>query len=171
MFTFIEILRKQSHKHSPSTDSLLYHTKAKAKQTIELVKFSQPYLKTQCVWREQSWFEDLRYKDLTNNCLEIVIVYAKCINKGITKKINCYCLFQVVNSGTQNYANYIEFLLKLITNLFLFYLQSISSYFIYFFINYNTITNWFLIIWELSNFDYVLGVVSHTRVSGGNQTH
>ena len=38
------------------------------------------------------------------------------------------------------------------------------------FINYNTITNHILIKYELSNFDHVLGVVSQTRVFGGN-TH
>ena len=44
--------------------------------------------------------------------------------------------------------------------------------FISLFINYNTTTNYILIIiYELSNFDQVLGVVSQTRVSGGNQTH
>ena len=40
----------------------------------------------------------------------------------------------------------------------------------YLFINYNTITNYILIIYELSNFDHVLSVVSQTRVSGGNRT-
>ena len=39
------------------------------------------------------------------------------------------------------------------------------------FIYYNTITNYILIIYELSNFDHVLGVVSQTRVSGGNRIH
>ena len=38
-------------------------------------------------------------------------------------------------------------------------------------INYNTITNYILITYHLSNFDHVLGVVSKTRVSGGNRTH
>ena len=38
-------------------------------------------------------------------------------------------------------------------------------------INYNTIINYILITYELSNFDYVLGVVSHTKVSGENLTH
>ena len=42
--------------------------------------------------------------------------------------------------------------------------------FIYF-INYNAITSYILIIYELSNFDHLLGVVSQTRVSGGNRTH
>ena len=37
------------------------------------------------------------------------------------------------------------------------------------FINYNTITNYILIIYELNNFDHVFGVVSQTRVSGGNR--
>ena len=36
---------------------------------------------------------------------------------------------------------------------------------------YNTITNYILIIYELSNFDLELGVKSQTRVSGGNRTH
>ena len=39
---------------------------------------------------------------------------------------------------------------------------------IYLFINYNTITRFVRIIYELSNFDHVLGVVSQTRASGGN---
>ena len=39
---------------------------------------------------------------------------------------------------------------------------------VYLFINYNTITNYILIIYEQSNFDHLLGVVSQTRVSGGN---
>ena len=39
----------------------------------------------------------------------IVIVYAKGINRGITKKTNCCCLHQVVNRGTQNSANNNEF--------------------------------------------------------------
>ena len=42
---------------------------------------------------------------------------------------------------------------------------------IYLLINYNTITNYNVIIYELRNFDHVLGVVSQTRVSGGNRTH
>ena len=44
-------------------------------------------------------------------------------------------------------------------------------YLFYLFINYNTITNYILIIYKLNNFDYELGVVSQTRVSGGNRTH
>ena len=43
--------------------------------------------------------------------------------------------------------------------------------FFYLFINYNTNTNYIPIIYELSNFDHVLGVVSQTRVSGGNRIH
>ena len=42
---------------------------------------------------------------------------------------------------------------------------------IYLFINYNIITNYIIIIYKLSNFDHVLGVVSQTRVYGGNRTH
>ena len=38
-------------------------------------------------------------------------------------------------------------------------------------INYNTITNDILSIYELNNLDHMLGVVSQTRVSGGNRTH
>ena len=44
------------------------------RQASELVKFSQSCLK------------DLRYKDLSNNCLGIVVVYAKGMNRGITNK-------------------------------------------------------------------------------------
>ena len=43
--------------------------------------------------------------------------------------------------------------------------------FIYLFINYNAITNYILIIYELSNFDHLIGVMSQARVSGGNGTH
>ena len=42
---------------------------------------------------------------------------------------------------------------------------------IYLFINNNTITNYTLIIYELSNLDHTLGVVSQTRASSGNRTH
>ena len=42
---------------------------------------------------------------------------------------------------------------------------------IYLFTKYNKITNYILIIYELSNFDHLLGVVSQTRVSGGIRTH
>ena len=38
-------------------------------------------------------------------------------------------------------------------------------------IYYNTITNYILIIHELSNFNQVLSVVSQTRASGANRTH
>ena len=41
----------------------------------------------------------------------------------------------------------------------------------YLFINYNTITNYFLIIYELSNFDSELGVVSQARISIINIAH
>ena len=44
-------------------------------------------------------------------------------------------------------------------------------FFIFLFINYNTITNYILIIYELSNLDHLFGVVSQIRVSGGNRTH
>ena len=47
------------------------------------------------------------------------------------------------------------------------------NFFFYFFLNiyYNTLTNYILIIYQLSNFHNVLGVVSQTRVSGGNRTN
>ena len=41
----------------------------------------------------------------------------------------------------------------------------IATYFIYLFINYNTITIYILIMHELSKFYHVLGVMSQTRVS------
>ena len=44
------------------------------------------------------------------------------------------------------------------------------NYFFYLFINYNTITNNILIIYELSNFDHVLGVVLQGR-EPDNRTH
>ena len=37
--------------------------------------------------------------------------------------------------------------------------------------NCNTIINYILIIYELSNFDQVHGLVSQTRDSGGNRIH
>ena len=43
-----------------------------------------------------------------------------------------------------------------------------NIYFIYLFINCNTITNYILIIYELSNFDHMLGVMSQTRVFSEN---
>ena len=45
------------------------------------------------------------------------------------------------------------------------------SFVFYLFINYNKITNYILIIYELSKFDHLLGIVSQTRVSGENRTH
>ena len=51
-----------------------------------------------------------------------------------------------------------------------FFLRNFSLQF-YLFINYNTITNYILIIYELSNFDHLLGIVSQTRVFAGNWTH
>ena len=40
----------------------------------------------------------------------VVIAYAKCISREITKKTgNCCCLHQVVNSGAQNCLNNKEF--------------------------------------------------------------
>ena len=64
--------RRQSHEHLPSKQFIKL-------QATELVKFNQSLM--------LSWFEDLRYKDLTNNCLVIVIVYAKGINRGISNKV------------------------------------------------------------------------------------
>ena len=46
-----------------------------------------------------------------------------------------------------------------------------SGLYFYLFNNYNTITNYILILYELSIFDQVLGVMSQTRVSGENSTH
>ena len=63
--------RRRSHEHLPSKQFIKL-------QATELVKFSQSLM--------LSWFEDLRYKDLSNNCLVIVIIYAKCINRRITSK-------------------------------------------------------------------------------------
>ena len=39
------------------------------------------------------------------------------------------------------------------------------------FLNYNTIKNYILIIYELSNLYHVLSAVSQIRVSGGTRTH
>ena len=41
----------------------------------------------------------------------------------------------------------------------------------YLFINYNTFTNYILIVYELNYFDHVLDVASQTRVTGGNRNH
>ena len=46
-----------------------------------------------------------------------------------------------------------------------------QNYLIIFFINYNTITNYILIVYEPNNLDNVFGVVSQIRVSGGYWTH
>ena len=43
--------------------------------------------------------------------------------------------------------------------------------YLFLFINNNTITNYILIIYELSNFEHLLGAVSQTRVFGLNRTH
>ena len=45
------------------------------------------------------------------------------------------------------------------------------EYIFIYFLNYNTITNYILIIYELSNFAHLLGVASQNRVSGGNRTN
>ena len=42
---------------------------------------------------------------------------------------------------------------------------------LFLFINYNTTTNYIVIIYVPSNFDHVLGVETQTRHSGGNRTH
>ena len=42
---------------------------------------------------------------------------------------------------------------------------------LYLFINYNTIKNYILIIYELNNFNHVLGVVSQAKVPGGSRTY
>ena len=94
------------------------HVNIKAKQASELVKFRQSCVKTWCVWREYSRFEDLRYNYPLYNCLVIVILYTK----------GC-CLHHVVNSGTLNKANNEVFKLNRNINLFLFYLQFMSSYY------------------------------------------
>ena len=50
--------------------------------------------------------------------------------------------------------------------------QRFSLYFLFIlFINYNTITNYIRIIYDLSNFNHVLGVVSQTKASDGNRNH
>ena len=51
------------------------------------------------------------------------------------------------------------------------YLKHFNLFIIYLFINYNTITNYIPIIYELSNFDHMLGVVSQTTDSGGTRTN
>ena len=43
--------------------------------------------------------------------------------------------------------------------------------FIYLFIYFNAITSYILIIYELSNFDHVFGVVLQNRVTGENRIH
>ena len=67
--------------------------------------------------------ESNRYKDLLNNCLEIVIVYAKVVNRKITNKAIDVVYIKFC-------ANNKEFELKTQnTNLCLFYLQSTNLYF------------------------------------------
>ena len=55
---------------------------------------------------------------------------------------------------------------KVVIREFLIQSKLIQIKFICLFINYNTITNYILIIYELSNLDHTLGLVS-----GGNRTH
>ena len=86
-------------KHS--SDFLRWHIKAKAKQATELVKV-QSVLCEETIYLKRVIV--LRYKDLSNKFLVIVIIYAKGVERGITKKINCCCLHQVVNSDIQNCA-------------------------------------------------------------------
>ena len=43
--------------------------------------------------------------------------------------------------------------------------------YLFFFINYNTIINYILFIYEQSYFDQVLGLMAQTRVSRGNRNH
>ena len=50
--------------------------------------------------------------------------------------------------------------------------MSLRNNFINLFINYNAITNYILIIYELSNLDHVdHGVMSQIRISDGNRNH
>ena len=44
-------------------------------------------------------------------------------------------------------------------------------FFFIYLLQYNYKTNYILIIYELNNFDHMLGVVSAARVSSGNRSH
>ena len=77
-------------------------------------------------------------------------------------------LFQHPERPVQKAQNVV---IKLFKNINFLIPNKILQYLFYLFINYNTITNYILIIFELSNFNHMLGVVSQTRVSGGNRTH
>ena len=72
------------------------------------------YEDAMCLKRVSKCFEDLRYRNLSNNGRVIIIVYAKRNNK----QSNCYCSHKVANSATQNCANNKEFELKLKTTLY-----------------------------------------------------
>ena len=63
--------------------------KKKRKNSVSLVW-------TRCVLKKsKEWFENLCYKDITNNYLVIVIVYAMVVNIGITNKVNFVVYFKL----------------------------------------------------------------------------
>ena len=71
----------QSHEHSPwKTFIITFPYNRQGKADSEVSKNS-----VSLVWR-RGVFEDLDYKDDSNCCLLIVIVYAKSVNRGITNK-------------------------------------------------------------------------------------
>ena len=106
MFTFTEILRKQRQEHSPSRIlirlfTLRYKRQSRAGHWVSEVQLilceDAECFKSVIIVVLRSPLQ----KDLSNNCLVIVIVYAKGISRE-TMNSNCCCLHQVVNSGTQN---------------------------------------------------------------------
>ena len=103
MFTFIVILRRRTHEHSPSRTfirlfTLPYRKQGKAGDWVSEVQ-SVLCEDTVClkriivVWSSPFQRSDQQY---FGDCYDLW---------GITKKSNCCCTHQVVNSGTYNWAN------------------------------------------------------------------
>ena len=105
MFTVIEISRRRIHQYLASrTFCLPCHIKGTAKQASELVKIQSVLCEDAvCLKRLIVWRSPLQrsVEQLSSHCS----CYKQGINRGIIKKSNCCCLHQVVNSGTQNWAN------------------------------------------------------------------
>ena len=117
-------IRLQEH----SSDCLLRHIEGEVKMVTKLVMSNQSCVTTRCVKGEQSWFGDLCYKDLSSNCLVIIIIYAKGIKIRVTHKSNVVIYSKLWTVSHRIVWIIKNFLLKLNTKLFLFYLKSTSSY-------------------------------------------
>ena len=65
-----------------------------------------------------------------NNCIVIIIVYAKVADRGITKKSSCCCIHQVVNSCKQNCSKNIKKLIKTKDNIYFDLICNLHTYLI-----------------------------------------